>query len=146
MSTQAYCFSAAGVLPPREDLWLYHDRTVALLRRYFQMALEIGRLPSLFGREFFRARVTSYRRSSFEDAVIFVHDIERCIEDLDQFSQLLIARIVFQNYSQEEAAVLLGCPRTTLRRQFSQAIDELTEIFLDRAILVSLPNTERVNR
>ena len=43
------------------DLWLYRDRTVALLRRYSRLSIEAGRLPSLLGREFFRTHVTSYR-------------------------------------------------------------------------------------
>ena len=55
----------------------YRGRTMALLRRYFRMSLDIGRLPSLLGREFFRARVTSYRVHSFEDVVILVHDAVR---------------------------------------------------------------------
>jgi len=38
------------------DLWLYRDRTSALLRRYLRLAVEVGRLPTLLGREFFRAR------------------------------------------------------------------------------------------
>lgn len=29
------------------DLWLYRERTVALLRRYLQSSIEIGRVPSL---------------------------------------------------------------------------------------------------
>jgi hypothetical protein len=62
------------------DLWLYRERTVALLKRYLRLSVEVGRLPSLLGREFFRARVTSYRMASFEDAVIFVHDVEHCLE------------------------------------------------------------------
>src|SRR5579872_4845068 len=40
----------AGVNP---DLWLYRDRTVALLRRYMRLSIEVGRMPSLLGREFF---------------------------------------------------------------------------------------------
>jgi len=41
------------------SLSAYRGRTMALLRRYFRMSLDIGRLPSVLGREFFRARVTS---------------------------------------------------------------------------------------
>jgi len=36
--------------------------------------------------------------ASFEDAVIFVHDVEHCLEELDEFSQKLIAKIVLQEY------------------------------------------------
>lgn len=38
----------------------YRGRTVAMLRRYMRYSIETGRLPSLLGREFFRAKVTSY--------------------------------------------------------------------------------------
>jgi len=41
-----------------------------------------GRLPSLLGREFFRTRVSSSTRKSFEDVVIFVTDMEKAIEKL----------------------------------------------------------------
>ena len=33
----------------------YRGRAVAMLRRYMQYSIETGRLPSLLGREFFRA-------------------------------------------------------------------------------------------
>ena len=135
MSTLPHCTR----LTPREDLWLYRDRTIALLRKYFQMAIDLGRLPSLLGREFFRTRVTSYTRASFEDCVVFVHDVESCFEALEKSSQLLIARIVLQDYTQAEAAVFLGCSRRTVIRKFPEAIDNLTALFLDRGILLSLP-------
>ncbi len=47
------------------DAWLYRERTIALLRRFLRISLEVGRLPSLLGRELFRSKVTSYRMSSF---------------------------------------------------------------------------------
>ena len=59
------------------DLWIYQRRTKAILRKFFRMSVEVGRLPSILGSEFFRTHVTSYSVSSFEDAVIFVHDVER---------------------------------------------------------------------
>src|SRR5450755_2465766 len=59
------------------DLWLYRERTLGMLRRYQRLSVEVGRLPSLLGREFFRTRVTSYHAGTFEDAVIFVHDVAR---------------------------------------------------------------------
>src|SRR3954465_378954 len=95
-----------GVNP---DLWLYRARTIALLRRYLRISIEVGRLPSLLGRELFRSKVTSYRMTSFEDAVIFVYDVERALEKLDTFGKQLIATIVFQDYTQDEAAEILRC-------------------------------------
>src|SRR3954467_11204472 len=76
---------AQACTAPKQELFSYHDRTIALLKRYFRMSLEIGRMPSVLGREVFRARVTSYRVHTFEDAVIFVHDVEKCLEQLDPF-------------------------------------------------------------
>ena len=35
--------------PPRETLPAYRPYTRALLRRYFRMAVDIGRLPSILG-------------------------------------------------------------------------------------------------
>src|ERR1700757_921061 len=78
------------------DLCFYRKRSEALLRRYFRMAVEVGKLPSILGQEFFRSKVTSYRASSFEDVVIFVHDVERSLSKLDRMSQDLIARVILQ--------------------------------------------------
>jgi predicted DNA-binding protein (UPF0251 family) len=126
---------------PGSDLWLYRDRTIGMLRRYLRFSIEVGRLPSLLGREFFRTRVTSYTVSTFEDAVIFVHDIERVLERLDDFDTKLIRRIVFQDYSQDEAAHLLNCGRRTVVRRFPEAIDRISESFLEGGLLVRLPVT-----
>ena len=134
--------SAADTAVAAQDLRLYRDRTRAILRRYFRMSIELGRLPSLVGREFFRARVTSYRLHTFEDAVIFVHDTESCLKRLDEFSQKLIARVVFQDYTLEEAAALLGCGRRTVVRRYPRALDRLSEIFLQAQMLRPFPCQE----
>ncbi len=126
-------------LGPREELPLYRGRTVALLRRYFRMSLDLGRLPSIVGREFFRARNTSYRVATFEDAVIFVHDVERCLEGLDAFSQKLIARVALQEFTHEEAARQLGCTRRTIVRRYAETLDRLAETMLARELLRPLP-------
>jgi hypothetical protein len=61
------------------DMWLYRDRTVAILKRYSRLSIEAGRLPSLLGREFFRGHVSHYQVTTFEGVVIFVHDVETCL-------------------------------------------------------------------
>lgn len=77
------CRTAAKMGPDLEgrghdpDLWLYRDRTLGLLRRYQRLSVQSGRLPSLLSRELFRTRVTSYRTTTLEDTVIFVHDVAR---------------------------------------------------------------------
>jgi hypothetical protein len=139
--------AAARQTEPVPELWLYRQHTIALLRRYFRMSVELGRLPSLLGREFFRSHVTSYRMSSFEDGVIFVHDVERCLESLESDAQQVIARIVFQEYTAEETAELLRCARRTVVRRYMEALDHLSEIFLAtgllRAFAVASPAKEQ---
>ena len=120
------------------ELCLYRGRTISVLQRYLRLSLEVGRLPSLLGREFFRTRVTTYRMATFEDAVIFVYDVERSVAKLDEFSQQLIARIVLQEYTQDEAARLLNCNIRTVQRCLPEAIDQLTEIFLSGGLLKRL--------
>lgn len=118
------------------DLSLYRRHCIALLRRYFSMSVELGRLPALLGRAFFRTRVRSCRISSFEDAVIFVHDVERCLQQLSPFDQELIARCVLQEYTCEEAARLLHCNEKTIRRRMPDAVDRVTAILVERRLLI----------
>jgi len=117
------------------DLWLYRKRTEKILRKYFRMSEEVGRLPSILGSEFFRTHVTSHSVSSFEDAVIFVHDVERCVSKRDRLSQEVIARVILQGFSHEEAGRLLGCTGRTVERNLPDAVDRLSEIFLAAGIL-----------
>jgi len=126
-------------IPNDPDIWLYRDRTIALLRRYFRISIEVGRLPSLVGREVFRGRVTAYRMRTFEDAVIFVHDVEHGLEQLDAFERELIGKIIFQEYTHDEAAQLMGCWRRTVGRRFHEALDRLSEIFLEGEVLSRFP-------
>ncbi len=122
-------------------LWLYRERTVALLKRYLRISIEVGRLPSLLGRELFRSKVTSYRMSSFEDAVIFVHDVERILDQIDTFSKELVAVIIFQDYSHEDAAEVLRCGRRTITRYFPQTLDQISELFLEGGLMNRLPRS-----
>ncbi|MFB3915152.1 MAG: hypothetical protein ACE14M_00360 [Terriglobales bacterium] len=125
--------------PQRPDISIYRPHTIALLRRFFRLSMEVGRLPSLLGREFFRARVSSYKVQSFEDAVIFVHDVEQCLDQLDPLSKALLARVVLQEYTEEETARLLHCTRRHVVRLYPEALDRLTEIFLRVRLLRRVP-------
>jgi len=128
------------------DLWLYRDRTVAILRRYARASVEVGRLPSLLGREFFRARVTSYSLHSFEDVVIFVHDVERAMERLHPFQQRLIAMSVLEEYSQPEVARLLPCPLRTVQREVPEALDALSQMFLAGGLIKEFATAKQVSK
>jgi predicted DNA-binding protein (UPF0251 family) len=120
---------------PLPELSVYRDRTTALLRRYLRMSLAMGKMPTILGREIFRARVTSYRVHSFEDVVIFVHDMERCIARLDDLSREVIARVVLQEHNFDEAAEVMGCSRRKVSRALPLALDKTTEILLEVEML-----------
>lgn len=117
---------------------IYRGRTVGMLRRYMRYSLETGRLPSLLGREFFRSKVTSYRVTTFEDRVIFVHDMETCLHRLDELSRQVLARIVLQEYEHEEAAQLIGCARMTIHRRLLEGLDKMSDILLAAGLLEAL--------
>jgi hypothetical protein len=123
------------------DIWLYRKKTWALLRRYMQWSLEAGRLPSLLGRELFRAKITAYTATTFESRVIFLHDMERCLDRLQDFDRQLIARVCLQEYDHDAAARMLHCTRKTIERRLPDLIDELSDAFLKADLLDRLPET-----
>lgn len=123
---------------PEPELIVYRRRTCALLRKYLSLSVEIGRLPSLLGRECFRAKVTSYPLHSFEDAVIFVHDMERSLAELDPFNQRLLAMMVLEDYTEEETARILRCSLRTVERRYPEAVDQLSEVLLRFGLLEPL--------
>lgn len=128
------------------DLWMYRQRTVSLLRKYLRFSLQTGRIPSMVGREFFRAKVSAYPSASFEDRVIFVSDIGKCLERLEHWDQQLIARVILQEHSQEQAAYLLHCHRKVIQRRLQEVLDILSEEFLRIGVLERLPETKGVDR
>jgi hypothetical protein len=125
------------------DLWMYRGRTLGLLRRYMRFSIETGRLPSFIGRECFRAKVSCYTTTTFEDRVIFVRDVEKSLERLEYWDQQLIARIVLQEYEQEQTARILHCGLRTVERRLPQVIDLLSEDFLRVGLLAEGPAKRR---
>jgi hypothetical protein len=146
-STQAWSLMGQADLPPsvvfsetEMDLWPYRRRTVALLRRYARASVEVGRLPSLLGREFFRTRVTSYTMRNFEDVVIFVTDMEQAIEKLTAIERKILAMNVLEEYSTDEVSRLLGCTPRNVRRLLQDALDQLSRILLAGGLMEELPS------
>jgi len=124
------------------DMWPYRTRTASLLRKYGRAAVEVGRLPSLLGREFFRARVTSYSMANFEDVVIFVADMEQALEKLSVMEKRIVALGVLEEYTVPEVSRLLQCPQRTVERQLHDALDHLSWILLEGGILERLPQVD----
>lgn len=125
-------------MPPLAELAFYRKYTEAMLRRYLRMSTETGRVPSLLGREMFRGNVSHYQVRSFEDVVVFCMDVERCLARLDAESKELIRRIALQQYSQGEAAAVLGVSLRHVVRHYGEALDRLTRMFLDLKMMEPL--------
>jgi DNA-directed RNA polymerase specialized sigma24 family protein len=125
------------------DLWLYRDRTVSMLKRYARSSVEVGRLPSLLGREYFGARVTRYSMRNFEDIMIFVHDMEQALAKLTKLEQKLIAMNVLEEYTQWEIARLMGCSTRWVEMQVPEAIDRVTQILLEWGLIEKMATPTR---
>jgi Sigma-70, region 4 len=133
--------SAIAGEQPAEELAFYRKHTQLMLRRFMHMSMQMGRTPSLLGEQVFRGRVSSYRLRSFEDAVIFVFDIEKCLKQLDHVQRELIGRIALQEYTQGETAALMGMSLRSVVRKYGEAMDRLTAIFLSVKLL-TIPGME----
>ncbi len=127
---------------PLPEVAFYRKYTEAMLRRYMRLSMEAGRVPSLMGRELFRGHVTSYKVKSFEDVVIFCHDVEKCLKVLDARERELIKRIALQAYSHGEAAGILGLSLRSCIRYYFAALDKLTRELLELELLRPLESCQ----
>ncbi len=114
----------------------YRKHTENLLRRYLYASTQVGRSPSLLGESVGRGWVSSRKVRTFEDALIFVLDIERCLKRLSNLDRQLISRILLQEYTQAEAAVIIGISVRTICTRLPQAIDRLTESLVEADLLI----------
>lgn len=145
-STAAVAEPEFPVARPRRlgGLAFYRQHTVALLRRYLVTSMVIGRAPCVLGNVAFRGRITSYRMQSFEDQIIFVFDVEKCLKRLDRVSQEVVAHIVLEDYSPLEAANLMAESQRSVERIYTEALDRLTRLFLETGLL--RPDGENLSR
>ncbi len=121
------------------ELVLYRGVTLKLLRRYQRMAVGVGRMPSLMGGEVFRSKYRSPYAGGFENAVIFVHDMEKMLGRLDEGSQRVIAHVVLEEYTQEETARLVGGTRRQVQKRYVEAMDRMTAMLIAGGMIRALP-------
>jgi hypothetical protein len=121
---------------PVVSVAFYRKHTEKMLRRYLYASMQVGRAPSILGDPIARGWVSSRPVRTFEDAVIFVLDIENCINQLGSLDRHLLSRIVIQEYTQTETASLLGMSVRSVSYKFPQAIDRLTEHLLEAGLLL----------
>ncbi|HVC47141.1 MAG TPA: sigma-70 region 4 domain-containing protein [Terracidiphilus sp.] len=121
---------------PAASLAFYRKHTENMLRRYLYASIQVGRAPSILGDPVGRGWVSSRPVRTFEDAVIFVLDVERCLEKLSVLDRHLLSRIVLQEYTHAETAALMGMSVRAVGYKFPQALDRCTETLLESGLLV----------
>jgi len=126
----------APAAEPVVSLGFYRKHTESLLRRYLYASMQVGRAPSILGDPIARGWCSSRPVKTFEDAVIFVLDVERCLDKLNSLDRMMLSRIVLQEYTQAETASLLGMANRTISYKFPLALDRLTEKLLESGLLV----------
>lgn len=114
----------------------YRKHTQSLLRRYLYASMQVGRAPNILGDPVGRGWVSSRRIRTFEDALIFVLDVERCLNRLSPLDRKLISRILLQEYTHAEAASLVGMSVRSVCNKLPEAIDRLTEQLVNADLLV----------
>jgi|HubBroStandDraft_1064217.scaffolds.fasta_scaffold472880_2 DNA-directed RNA polymerase specialized sigma24 family protein len=121
---------------PVVSLAFYRRHTEKMLRRFLYASMQVGRAPSILGDPIARGWVSSRPVRTFEDAVIFVLDIENCLNQLGSLDRHMLFRIVIQEYTQAETASLLGMSIRAISYKFPQALDRLTEKLLEAGLLL----------
>lgn len=121
---------------PPANMAFYRKHTENMLRRYLYASMQVGRAPSILAESVGRGWASSRPVRTFEDAVIFVLDLERCLNQLGWLDRQMLSRIVLQEYTQAEAASLLGMSVRTVSYKFPLALDRLTQKLLDADLLV----------
>ena len=130
----------------RADALFFRAQTLAIVRHFFEISCQIGRLPSILGREFFRAKVSHHRVPSFEEQVVFVHDIECALARLSPRDAEIISLVGLYQYSLEEVTRLLRRSRSTVSARFVEALDTFSEILLTTGLLRDDRPDRRIQR
>jgi hypothetical protein len=126
---------------PVNTLAFYRKHTHKLLRRYLYASMLVGRSPSILTEPLVRGWASSRPVKSFEDCVIFVLDMEKALARLSALDRVLLKRIVLQEYTLAETALLLSRSERLICGAFAEATDRLTGILLETGIL-KLPHRQ----
>lgn len=121
---------------PEISLAFYRKHTEKMLQRYLYASMLVGRAPAMLGEPIARGWASCRRVKTFEDAVIFVLDVERCLNRLGDGDRALLSRITLQEYTHAEAADLLGFSVRAISYKYPMALDRLTELLLKAGLLI----------
>jgi hypothetical protein len=125
---------------PSISVAFYRKHTEKMLRRYLYASMLVGRAPAILGEPIGRGWVSSRKVKTFEDAVIFVLDIERCLKKLGPLDCTILSRVALQEYTHAETADILGVSTRAVSYKYPLALDRLTELLLQSGLLILPPS------
>ncbi len=114
----------------------YRKHTERIMRHYLYASMLVGRTPSILDNTVARGWASSRPVHSFEDSVIFVLDVERCLAKLSALDRQLLSRVVLQEYTLGEVADVYRLTVRTAANRFATAVDRLTQLLIDAGLLV----------
>jgi DNA-directed RNA polymerase specialized sigma24 family protein len=120
---------------PPAGIAVYRKPTEKLLRRYLYASMQVGRSPSILSDPVARGWASSHAVHTFEDAVIFVLDMESCLSEVPPLDREILCKIVVQEYTQTETAALLGMGARHIAHRLGLALDRLSEKLLAGGLL-----------
>ena len=97
----------------------YRGQALAIVRHFFEMSCQLGRLPSILGREFFRAKVSHRTIPSFEDQALFAHDIRQSLTRLAEDELRVLTLIGLYDLNLDEAAEILHWSAGYISQRFA---------------------------
>ena len=119
----------------RPEMLCFRGQTLALIRHFFEISSQVGRVSSLLGREFFRSRASHHAIPSFEEQAVFVRDVEICLAKLTPQRAEVLTLLGLYDYSCDEVSQMFQCSRTLVRQRFAESLDALSEVFLKAGLL-----------
>ncbi len=125
-----------AVQTPELDLYFLRAHTHGMLRRYLYTSLQTCRIGSTLDTPIGRGWVTSRPIVTFEDALIFVHDMERAIASLPSLDRDVLTRVVLQEWTHEETGTLLGMCTRTVASRLAKALDLLSQKLISMELLI----------
>jgi DNA-directed RNA polymerase specialized sigma24 family protein len=121
---------------PAANLAVFRRPTEKLLRRYLYASMQVGRSPSILSDPVARGWASSHPVHTFEDALIFVLDIETCLSQIPLIDREILSKVVLQEYTHAESAVLMGMCARHMTNRFGVSLDRLSEKLLEAGLLV----------
>jgi hypothetical protein len=125
----------AVAFDPEPETVCYRGQTLAIIRHFFEISSQLGRLPSILGREFFRGKVSHHVIPSFEDQALFAHDVQQSLMKLEEEDMVVLTLVGLYDLDHDQVAGILHRSSGCISQRYAEALARLTQVFLDTGVL-----------